>query len=283
MGHKRIKDLTGRRVLVTGAGSGIGRATALRFGRAGAHLVLGDKKPEGLAQTREILERAKVTVFTSELDVADRASYEAFAARVHEEVGVIDVLVNNAGVAVHGGLIETPLDDWDWIVGINLSGVMYGCHHFVPRMIERGEGGHVVNIASAAAFFASPELGAYSATKFAVLGFTESLRAELAPKGIGVSAICPGLIRTNIANAMRSRGELADEAARGKVEQVFDKKGRSPDAVADTIVTAVTHNRAQSTVGWEARALYYGRRFIPVLTKGIGARVERWYQRRAKS
>ena len=150
------------------------------------------------------------------VDVADREQMREFADTVHDELGVVDLLVNNAGVGLGAGLLETKLEDWDWIVAINIMGVVHGCHLFVPRMVERGTGGHVANLSSMAGFYATPSLVAYSATKFAVLGLSESLREELQPHGIGVTAICPGIINTPITSHARVRGAAAEPGARAR-------------------------------------------------------------------
>ena len=172
-------NLQGRTVLVTGAGSGIGRETALLAARRGADLAICDVDDAGLADAEASARALGRRVVARHVDVADREQMREFADTVHDELGVVDVLVNNAGVGLGAGLLETKLEDWDWIVAINIMGVVHGCHLFVPRMVERGTGGHVANLSSLAGFYATPSLVAYSATKFAVLGLSESLREEL--------------------------------------------------------------------------------------------------------
>src|SRR4051812_37297765 len=162
-------DLTGKTVLVTGAGSGIGRETALLSARRGADVVICDVNAEGLAETESRARAAGPDVIAREVDVSDREQMRGFAEEVNGSKGAVDLLVNNAGVGLGAGLLESELEDWDWIVSINVMGVVHGCHFFLPAMVERGRGGHVVNIASAAGFFATPSLVAYTATKFGVL------------------------------------------------------------------------------------------------------------------
>ncbi|MEO2167054.1 MAG: SDR family NAD(P)-dependent oxidoreductase, partial [bacterium] len=142
------KDLHGKTALVTGAGSGIGKETALLLGERGADLVLCDLNEEGLAGTGERLRAMGRTVFMQRVDVADREQMRAFADAVHERVDAVDLLMNNAGVGLAGGLLETELADWDWILGINLMGVIHGCHFFAAKMVQRGMGGHIVNVSS---------------------------------------------------------------------------------------------------------------------------------------
>jgi len=201
-----VNDLSGRWALVTGAASGIGRATALALARRGADLVICDIDEAGLDTVRGEIEALGRAVLARTVDVADREQMRAFAETVHAEIPAVDVLVNNAGVAVTATFVDTTLEDWDWILGINLVGVIHGCHFFVPRMIERGQGGHVVNISSTAGYFALGTMSAYSATKFAVRGMSEVMHGELAVHGIGVTAVCPGIIDTPIVGTMRMRG-----------------------------------------------------------------------------
>src|SRR3954451_20740918 len=209
-------DLHGKRVLVTGAGSGIGRSTALLAAARGADLVICDLAEDGLAETERRARALGRTVFSRTVDVADRERMRAFAEAVHDDGGAVDLLVNNAGGGLAASFAESELEDWDWIVGINLMGVVHGLHFFVPPMVERRAGGHVVNLSSLAGYIATSPLAAYSATKFAVLGLSEALRAELEPHGIGVTAVCPGIINTPITVNTRARGAQDDADRRAR-------------------------------------------------------------------
>jgi NAD(P)-dependent dehydrogenase (short-subunit alcohol dehydrogenase family) len=162
----------GKLGLVTGAASGIGRATAVALARAGADLVICDVNAAGLEETAGTIRGLGRQTLARTVDVARRDAMEAFAAEVHAAHPAVDILVNNAGVGLGGGLLDTTLEDWDWIVGINVMGVVHGCHFFVPPMVRRGRGGHVVNVSSGAAFAAPSSLVAYAATKFAVFGLS---------------------------------------------------------------------------------------------------------------
>jgi NAD(P)-dependent dehydrogenase (short-subunit alcohol dehydrogenase family) len=268
-----VANLRGRTALVTGAASGIGRETSLAFARRGADLVLCDLDGSGLEETaRRIRALGQGEVATHVVDVARREQMAAFADAVHARVEAVDVLMNNAGVAIGGGFLDTSLDDWGWILGINLLGVVHGCHFFVPAMVRRGRGGHVVNVSSAAGFVANEALAAYSTTKFGVLGLSEALRDELARHGIGVTCICPGLINTPITRAAKLVGPLASEETRREMVAAYERRGYGPERVAANVLRAVARNRAVAPISPEAWALYYAKRFAP----GLLARLARW-------
>lgn len=254
-------------VAITGAGSGIGRATALAFARDGYRVAACDVDQVRLdALEKELGPQA---LLVRKVDVADRAQMAAFADDVHAALGAdgaVDVIVNNAGVAVGGSFLDTSLDDWDWLLGINLKGVIHGCHFFLPRMVARGRG-HVINIASILGIFAAPTVTAYVASKFAVLGFSKSLRVEMAPHGIGVTAICPGLISTAIFDDSRKVGHVVKR--REQIAATF-KKGASPDLVARAILNAVETNPAVRTVGRDAAVTAMLTRMAPNLTSRLG-------------
>ncbi len=253
--------------VVTGAGSGIGRATALAAAQTGARVAAIDVNAERLAELKADLgDRA---LLVKQVDVANRAAMKAFADVVHAQVAAVDVIVNNAGVAVGGNFLDTSLDDWDWLLGINLKGVVHGCHYFIPRMVDRKQG-HVINIASIFGIHAPPGVSAYCASKFGVLGMTRSLRSELAPHGVGVTAICPGMIDTSIVADGRLAGKPA--ARRPAMVERF-KKGLPPAAVASAILDAVRTNPAVRTVGKDAWALHQLTRLLPTAAYSIGAKV----------
>ena len=258
-------NLQGRTVLVTGAGSGIGRETALLAARRGADLVICDVDDAGLAEVEASARALGRSVLARQVDVADRDQMRNFAEAVHAERGPVDLLVNNAGVGLAAGFLDTELEDWDWIVPINLMGVVHGCHFFVPKMVERGAGGHVVNLSSMAGFHATPALVAYTATKFAVLGLSEALREELRPHSIGVTAICPGIINTPITRNARARGVGADPKVRERFIALYQRRNYGPDRVARNILKAVERNRAVAPVAAEAWISYAIKRASPRL------------------
>jgi NAD(P)-dependent dehydrogenase (short-subunit alcohol dehydrogenase family) len=268
-----VRRLRGRTALVTGAASGIGRATALELARRGADLALCDIDAAGLEATAAEARALGREVLARRVDVAQADAMREFAAEVHRRTPAVDLLVNNAGVAVVGGLLDTSLEDWDWILGVNLRGVLLGCHCFVPPMVRRASGGHVVIVASAAAYAANQALVAYCTTKFAVLGLAESLAEELANHGIGVTAVCPGLIDTPITRSARLRGPLDRPDVRERLVDGYRRRGYGPERVARAMLDAVQRGRLVAPVAPEAWALYYAKRLAPGLLRWLGAKL----------
>ncbi len=196
------REVRGKLALVTGAGAGIGRATAVELARQGARkVVIVDRDLAAANETADAVRAACAEAAVYQADVSDEAAMNDLAAQVRNDHGVVDILVNNAGIAMAGRFLETTSAHWDAIVGVNVRGVISGSRAFGAQMVERGEGGAIINIASASAFLPSKSMVAYSTTKAAVLGFSESLRADLADEGIAVTAVCPGFVNTNIAKS----------------------------------------------------------------------------------
>jgi NAD(P)-dependent dehydrogenase (short-subunit alcohol dehydrogenase family) len=212
-------------------------------------------------------------VLAQRVDVASAEQMQAFADAVHARASAVDVLMNNAGVGLGGGLLETSLADWHWIVDINLFGVVHGIHCFVPAMVRRGRGGHVVNVASMAAYCAGSLLPAYVTTKYAVLGLSESLREELLPHRIGVTAVCPGVIDTGIVQASRLRGAQATERARTAMQRGFTRRGYGPERVAENVLKAIARGRAVAPISPEAWTFYYLKRWFPGFVRWLSAKL----------
>ncbi|MGY1525596.1 SDR family oxidoreductase [Streptomyces sp. MN3] len=264
----------GRLVLVTGAGSGIGRATALAFAEAGARVVAVDRDTGAALRTAgEARSRGAADAWAETADVADEQAVEKLAERVTAAHGVVDVLVNNAGVGLGGAFLDTTTEDWKRVLDVNLWGVIHGCLHFGRRMAERGQGGHIVNVASAAAFQPSRALPAYGASKAAVLMLSESLRAELAERGIGVTAVCPGFVNTGITSTARFAGTDAAEERRRrrKAARLYGLRNYPPEKVAAAVLRAVVRDQSVVPVTPEARAAYALARWLP----GAARRVAR--------
>lgn len=246
----------GARVVITGAASGIGKATALRFSRHGAEVVCVDIDGEGArAAAGACAGPAKAMT----CDVADSKAVQALADTVERDLGPVDIAVNNAGVGIGGPFLEADIDDWDWLMGVNLDGVAYGCRAFGERMVRRGRG-HIVNVASGAAYVMSRDMAAYCASKAAVVALSRCLRADWSESGVGVSVICPGVINTPIPSHTRMFGPLAGRQER--IQRTF-RLGHAPDLVAKAIVRAADKNQAIVPVGLESQIAYRVLPFVP--------------------
>ncbi|MFE0131662.1 SDR family oxidoreductase [Streptomyces sp. NPDC059037] len=273
---KHADRFGGQLVLVTGAGSGIGRATAFAFAEAGARVVAVDRDAESAARTAEMSRLIGAPQAWGEtVDVSDEQAMEKLAEKVAREYGIVDVLVNNAGIGLSGSFLDTSAEDWKKVLDVNLWGVIHGCRLFGRQMAERGQGGHIVNTASAAAYQPSKALPAYSTSKAAVLMLSECLRAELAGQGIGVSAICPGFVNTNITATSRFVGVDTDEEKRRqkKTSRLYGLRNYPPEKVADAVLRAVVKNQAVVPVTPEARGAHLMSRFTPKALRAI-ARLE---------
>src|ERR1051326_1766458 len=250
--------------VVTGAGSGIGRALARQLALGGSAVALADIDEAGLAQTAASLTDRGSAVSTHVLDVSDEAAVRAFAEDVVNRHGRVTLLINNAGVALHGTLAEISLDDLRWLMGINFWGVVYGVNYFLP-VLKQQPRAHIVNISSVFGMVARPGQAAYSASKFAVRGFTEALRHELEMEGspVGVSCVHPGGIRTPIARRARL-GANASVASRDEAVSRFDRLTPTmPDAAAARILHGVEKREPRILIGRDARQIDILQRLRP--------------------
>ena len=226
-------------VSVTGAGSGIGRETALAFARAGAELVVSDINEASVKETAAQIVARGGTAHPYVLDVSDSEAVERFADEVCAKHGVPDIVVNNAGIGQAGEFLKTPEEQWGRVLDINLGGVVNGCRAFGKRLVERGTGGHIVNVSSMAAFAPLKSLNAYCTSKAAVYMFSDCLRAELDAAGVGLTTIFPGIIDTNIIQSTRfdttGRSDGNVESRRDQFEKMFRQCGYGPDKAAKAI------------------------------------------------
>lgn len=251
-----MEHLEGRVVAITGAASGIGRALAIEFARLGAHLALSDVDEAGLAVTVAQCEGRGVKVTSTRVDVADRVAVERWAEQVVADHGTVNVVVNNAGVAVAATVEHLPYEDFEWLMDINFWGVVHGTKAFLPHLKASGEG-HVVNISSVFGLVSIPSQAAYNASKFAVRGFTDTLRMELEIEGANVSAttVHPGGIKTNIARSARMHASVSELA--GSVDDAVERFDRvaltTPRRAARQIIKAVRRDRRRALIGPDAK------------------------------
>lgn len=265
------KPYSGKLAIVTGAGSGIGRETALALAARGAEVIAADINPASAEETAKLARQSGATVYVRQLDVGSTEQMEAFAEWVQQTLGTPDIVVNNAGIGLGGGLLDTGVPDWERLLRVNLWSVIDGSRLFAKQMINAGKAGHIINTASAAAFAPSRALPAYATTKAAVLMLSDCLRAEVTEHGIHVAAICPGIIDTNITSTSRFVGVSAEEEARLQADtrRLYQRRNLKPDAVARKIIKAIDRRQPLVMVGIEAYLLRFIYRFLPALSRRI--------------
>jgi NAD(P)-dependent dehydrogenase (short-subunit alcohol dehydrogenase family) len=230
-----MKDFKGKTAFITGAASGIGLGMARAFGRAGMNVVVADIDRQAALAASEQLTSEQIKAHPVEVDVSQRAGVRAAALEAVAAFGKIHVVCNNAGVAVGGPIGALTDQDWDWIIDVNLKGVVYGVETFVPLIASHGEGGHIVNTASIAGLISGPTTEPYSATKYAVVAMSEGWAGQLAPQGIGMSVLCPGYVKTRIIDSTRARQDRYG----GVTKPAFGADQARTDAVRAAIATGV--------------------------------------------
>ncbi len=260
-----MKDLRGKRCLITGAASGIGRATALAAAAKGAELYLTDIQSEALDDVVAEVGRAGGTVaYARAADVTDYAAIVAMAEEIHAAHGSMDVVMNVAGVSTWGAIDRLAHSDWQKMIDVNLMGPIGVLECFVPPMIEAGRGGHVVNVSSAAGLFGLPWHAAYSASKFGLRGVSEVLRFDLQPHGIGVSLVCPGAVKTPLVNTVEIVGVDRSDPEVRKLIGRFERHAASPEHVAAKILEGVEKDRYMVFTSADTRIGYWvQRKFAP--------------------
>lgn len=267
-----MTDLSQAVAVITGAGSGIGRALAQELALHGAKLALADVNSTALEETRKTLEKAQAKTYV--VDVSDSAAVENFARNVEKDFGRVSLLINNAGVALYGTFAEISISEMDWLMRINFWGVVHGCKFFIP-LLQREPEAHVVNISSVFGLIAPAGQTAYAASKFAVRGFTQALRQELIESNSGIRVTCvhPGGIRTSIADNARS-GAATRVEDQNEARERFKKVVRTtPEAAARTIVNGIMRNQSRVLIGADAYQIDLFQRLMPVRCGSVLAKI----------
>lgn len=263
-----MRRLQGRVAVVTGAAQGIGQAVALALAAAGCRLALVDLKADGLAATAAAVERLGARATIHQADVASAAAMHAVADQVAAAHGAVHLLVNNAGVALGGPFTDYNLADLEWIVAVNLWGVLHGCQAFLPFLRQADEA-HIVTVSSAFGLLGVPDKSAYCATKFAIRGFSEALRAELAPIGIGVTCVFPGAVDTGLVR----EGRTTDPAKRAQEAVFVANRSLGAERVAARIVRAIRRNQGRVLIGRDSWAIELATRLGPGFTNWLVGRL----------
>jgi NAD(P)-dependent dehydrogenase (short-subunit alcohol dehydrogenase family) len=271
---------TRRTAIVTGSGSGLGRALAVRLARDGWEIALCDIDTAAAAETLALVEHAGGVGRVERLDVGRPAEWEGLRERLGRDWPRLDLLVNNAGVAVSGEVGRCPLDDWRWIVDANLWGTIHGCHACVDWLKANPDRPHIVNVASLAAIGAAPGMAAYNVTKAGIVALSETLWTELRPHGVGVTVLCPSFFRT----ALLDRGRFAEDRHRRVAAAVADRSSLSAERVADAAVRAVARRQLYVFLPGRARLVWWFKRLFPLgFLAAVVSEVDRRFQADARS
>ncbi len=269
-----LPNLLDKIVFITGAASGIGAATAHAFAEQGCEVVLADLDQGGLAETEKSVLQAGAKVHSMMLDVTDEKQYKQVADELCHTVGVPHIVVNNAGIGVHGSFLNTPVDAFRRVIDVNLYGVFNGCRAFLPSMLEAGDARHLVNIASLASIAPMPNMSAYATSKYAVDGLTEVLAMELVDTNVDITCVHPGVINTPIAQGKSYNGDAGADQTR-RLGEFYQANGTDPAVVAIALVNAVRKGCAHLYVGANAPLTAKLKRLSPSLTRKMGINMAR--------
>jgi len=278
-----MKNLQAKIAVVTGAGSGIGRALALNLADEGCDLAIADINTKNLQDTAELLDQKNCRYSLHTVDVADRKNYPKFVSAVLEQHQHVDLVINNAGVSHTDTVEDTLYEDFDWIMGINFWGMVYGSKEFLPHLKTRPEA-HIVNLSSVFGVIGVPTQATYNATKFGIRGFTEALRQELRPTSVNVTCVHPGGIRTNIVRNSRTyKGPDGLEIDQELMVKLFDRiTPTSPDKAAKTIINGIKKNKRKVLIGADAKVISIMQWLMPTRYEdimGIGVSLSRFANR----
>jgi hypothetical protein len=255
-----LKQLNNRVAVITGAGSGIGRALSLGLAKEGCNLALVDFDKNGLGETQKLLAGSSVKATIHAADVTDRSRMESLPDEIINLHGRVNLLINNAGVGLYKTVAEVPIEDIEWVMNINFWGVVYGCKFFLPYLQMEDEA-HIVNVSSLLGFISIPKLGPYSASKFAVCGFTEALWREMSGTGVGVSLVYPGAVKTNILN--QARFDSGDTET--SLKKVMARFGLTSEKAAKKIIKGIKRKKYRVRICTETYFMDWGKRFFPTL------------------
>lgn len=247
-----------KNAVVTGAGSGLGRELCLKLAERRYRILLADVN---VAQAQESLEMVRKAGGDGEVyvcDVTQKEAVEQMARYAFNTFRRVDLLINNAGVTSAGFIGDIPIKDWEWCINIDMWGMIYGCHYFIPQMREQG-GGHIINVASAAGLVCLPEMGPYNVAKAAVIALSETIKTELAPHNIGVTVVCPSFFKTNLLKSMRYQNDFQKELA----QTTFERSRLSASDIAGYVMKAMDKNRLYAVPGLNAKLIWNEKRFAP--------------------
>lgn len=261
-----MKKIQGAIAVITGAGSGIGRALALELAGRGAQLALADVNAAGLEETRHLLGSSPARIYT--VDVSDPSAVQSFARSVEQDFGKASLLVNNAGVALYGTFAELSLEEMEWLIGINFWGVVYGCKFFLP-LLQRQPEAHIVNVSSVFGLIGPPGQSAYCSSKFAVRGFSECLREELRSTAVRVTCVHPAGIATRIAERARAAAATRAEEHAQVRERFTRALTIPPEKAARVIVRGILHNKDRVLIGKDAYRIDFLQRLMPARANAL--------------